>query len=800
MSAFFLLKRMMQVSVSELLFRLNRHLLVKSDQKNPSYKNLRFVDGLSKKERKKPQAYKIFWEQKRDFYFSQEDRRQMLKVFQDRFPHYLPQIIQNANSILRWEIPIFGKIFHYQNHIEWHKDPISQKEWPKIHWSKISVVDGNEKLDAKWIWELNRHQFLLAPAIAYWATEDERYAQFILNLLLSWVEQNPPSIGINWLESLEIATRLVVWIWVLELLRGAKCLHEEVLLNLLDSLMQQASHVARYLSFYISPNTHLTGEALGLFLVGSMYPEYLLANDWSALSQKILEDEVTNQFGDDAVHSELSTYYHCYSVDYYLQFLLLANKQGREVRKTVPDQLEKMLYFLMHISRPDGTLPMLGDDDGGRALPLSSDHYNSATKLLGIGALLFQRSDLKKQSMKSFEDAVWLFGSRFEAVETTVNEHESEKKYNFFQDANYMTYRTTWDKDAHYALFDAGRMGFLSAGHSHADYLHFELAAHGFPVLVDRGTYSYKERLWRNYARGTSAHNSVCIDGKNQVPFYGSFSWKKIPGPGRGKLLCGPSFAVMESEQTCYKDIRHKRSLMFFGSDVIVCRDSFKAKNTHQYEYFLQLFPGVSVSAAGDISYNLLVSSDVLVRTCFLFSESTEIMIENGNEKDPIAHHFPRYGSKMNAITIRLKEVVEGDNVRYMIFVPSRTQLNVPAINVVKNTIDFKEFEVRWNERKIVFQESFQDVSIYQTPLYIICCKRIIAEWKGDFFYKLALFGPTSIEIGGELLFQTLFPLEYVIIEEGASCWKIFLPDEADAEIQCDLLWGKPISLIRWKQ
>ena len=42
---------------------------------------------------------------------------------------------------------------------------------------------------------------------------------------------------------------------------------------MLASIVAHAAHVERYLSLYYSPNTHLTGEALGLFYAGAVFPE-----------------------------------------------------------------------------------------------------------------------------------------------------------------------------------------------------------------------------------------------------------------------------------------------------------------------------------------------------------------------------------------------------------------------------------------------------------------------------------------------------------------------------------------------
>src|SRR5581483_11435539 len=75
-------------------------------------------------------------------------------------------------------------------------------------------------------------------------------------------------------------------------------------------------------------------------------------------------------------------------------------------------------------------------------------------------------------------------------------------------------------------LFDSGGMGLGSGGHGHADALSFTWDIDDVPFLVDPGTFVYnRARLWRNYFRGTSAHNTVTVDGLDQSLPGGTFSW-----------------------------------------------------------------------------------------------------------------------------------------------------------------------------------------------------------------------------------------------------------------------------------
>ena len=74
---------------------------------------------------------------------------------------------------------------------------------------------------------------------------------------------------------------------------------------------------------------------------------------------------------------------------------------------------------------------------------------------------------------------------------------------------------------------DAGPLGYLSiAAHGHADALAFTLSAHGQELLIDPGTYAYHtEREWRDWFRGTAAHNTVTLDDENQSVIGGNFMW-----------------------------------------------------------------------------------------------------------------------------------------------------------------------------------------------------------------------------------------------------------------------------------
>ncbi|MCV4820516.1 hypothetical protein OFM15_31015, partial [Escherichia coli] len=82
------------------------------------------------------------------------------------------------------------------------------------------------------------------------------------------------------------------------------------------------THIERYLSTYHSPNTHLTGEALALYAIGSFFYESDKARRWADLGYRVLLDALTFQALNDGGYCEQSTHYHRYTVDFYTDLLL----------------------------------------------------------------------------------------------------------------------------------------------------------------------------------------------------------------------------------------------------------------------------------------------------------------------------------------------------------------------------------------------------------------------------------------------------------------------------------------------
>jgi len=424
----------------------------------------------------------------------------------------------------------------------WHREALSGIDAPRRHWSRIDHLNTALVGDHKLLWELNRHQYLLAPAFCWLLERQQRRLDLIESHLESWLADNPPRQGVNWVSSLEVAYRAISWCWLLWLLREAPWragLRERLAI----SLQAHAGHIERYLSTYFSPNTHLTGEALGLFYLGTVLGEARHAARWRRRGAAILESALSRQVHVDGVYFELSTQYHRYTTEIYLHYLLLAEATGWRASAHVRDALAALFGVLRTVSSSAGRMPLLGDDDGGLLLPLDHRPPDDVRALLLAGAVALQRPDLSVGADAPCSYAAWLCGLDRTARLRAGGIVTPEWRDLYFAQGGLAVLRDGWDPEAAVAVIDAGPHGTAGCGHSHADALAMTLALGRLALLIDRGTFTYIGPE-RNEFRATISHNTLEIDGTSAVTPGEPFKWSSgVPARARGVVCASGDFS-----------------------------------------------------------------------------------------------------------------------------------------------------------------------------------------------------------------------------------------------------------------
>jgi len=249
-----------------------------------------------------------------------------------------------------------------------------------------------------------------------------------------------------------------------------------------------------------------------------------------------------------------------------------------------------MLQFLMHLTRPDGSLPALGDDDGGRALALDKRDYRSFQDGLCVGAILYRRGDFKHQAGAFCQEALWMLGEdSWDKYRQLASREPAETQANF-PFAGYFVRRSGWGPLGSHMVFDCGGLGMLTGAHAHADALSLTLFSGGRELLLDSGTFVYNcAPEWRNYFRSTRAHNTVTIDGRDQAEQGGTFHWRTRIVSRAARDFSSLGIEYMEAEHDGYRRVPqgviHRRRLLFLPPESWIVVDDFRGSGEHRFDF-----------------------------------------------------------------------------------------------------------------------------------------------------------------------------------------------------------------------
>jgi hypothetical protein len=521
------------------------------------------------------------------------------------WPGEADTLIGAADRALAGRFDLLGhRELSFGDPIDWQLDPLSGRRAPLVHWSRLPYLDFEAVGDHKLVWELNRHQHFVTLAQAYALTGDERYADGIVAQLTHWIDANPPKLGMNWASSLEVAFRAISWTWALYLVRRSPALTAEIFRRVLGMLYVHARHLEVHLSTYFSPNTHLTGEALGLVYIGTHFPELVDAGRWTQRGEAILFAELGRQVRPDGVYFEQSSYYHRYTADFYLHLAVLRRKAGEALDERLAAALEALLDHIVALMRPDRRWPLIGDDDGGRLVMLKRRDANDFRDTLALGGALLERPDYCFGAGAPVPELVWLLGSggpaRFERMGMREPAVPSD-----YPHGGYFMMRDGWSARANYLAVDCGPLGGLNGGHGHADTLAVEVAAHGRPMLVDPGTFTYVAPAEaRDAFRSSAAHSTVTVAGRSSSRPGTPFRWASRAEARLLRWEERAEWTLFEGEHDGYADLQpaatHRRAILFVPHRCWIVRDTIVPGAMYPFEARWHAAPGTAVERSGE--------------------------------------------------------------------------------------------------------------------------------------------------------------------------------------------------------
>lgn len=570
------------------------------------------------------------------------------------FPEIQAHIVFNSQAVCRGNFDLLGyHQLNFGNPIDWSFDPIADRRAPMLHWSEIDALDPELVGDSKVIWELNRHQWFVGLGQAYLWERQEYYAETFARHIADWIKNNPTGWGINWASSLEVSVRLMSWCWALMLFLDSPALPSNLRADIFDSIRRHAEHIKRYLSLYFSPNTHLTGEALGLFYAGVLFPDWPSAKSWRQVAKHILVEQIEHQVHADGCYFEQSTGYAIYTAEIYLQFMILARQNHEEIPPVVAERVQRLLDFLLAMRWPDGSMPAIGDADGGSLLPFASRDPKDCRAVFAIAAVLFKRPDYAWAAQTLAPDTLWLLGAdAYKEFAALLPQPPLTGCSQVFADGGYTIMRNSRQQSAHALIFDTGSLGCPnSAGHGHADLLSIQLAVFGQPCLIDPGTFIYTPNpRWRNHFRSSIAHNTIVVDGRNQALPGGPFKWQRRPGAQLRRWQSTPEYDYADAHHHAYDDlpnpVTHRRRILFRKPYYWLVVDELNGAAEHFIEVNYQFAPmAVKLSADGWVTAHL---PDGKSQCHMYITANTALTLAlSEGERDPIMGWIsPHYGCR----------------------------------------------------------------------------------------------------------------------------------------------------------
>ncbi len=442
-----------------------------------------------------------------------------------------------------------------------------------------------------WTWDLNRHTYFETLGRAYWYTGDERYVQKYRQLLLDWLQNNPASANQpSWVSVFEVAFRINTWIWAFYYCRSSAAFDDETCLAVLKGLLAHGRYLDTNLELHVQ-NNHVLLEAKALAMAGLLFPEFRHAERWRQRGLEVLYQQIDVQVCSDGVHGERATHYHQAIAGELLELLVLMENNNLPVPQRILESLRRMVEFELWITKPDGLLPLFGDS----ALGDTHLRFSAASG----GPAFLGWSDLKSIAPPLDEASVWLLGpkrvKRYLGAPATGLALNSRA----FSEGGYFVMRSGQGPEATYLAFDCGPFGYRPApNHGHADALSFELCAFGQTLLVDPGVYStHVGPAWRNFFRGSSAHNTIVVDSQDQSILLDT---QRVYRPAQATLhqwISSDHFDFVDGSHNGYErvsgPITHRRQIFFVKPEYWVVIDWLTGQGKHCFDLYFHLMPGV---------------------------------------------------------------------------------------------------------------------------------------------------------------------------------------------------------------
>jgi hypothetical protein len=501
--------------------------------------------------------------------------------------------------------------------IDWFSD-FDGKSWIYCHVSEL-----NKKLYEKHFQKLydlsnlsltlefNKHHHLVDLGRAYFLSKEERYAQEFVIEIEDWIEKNPVNWGVNWLEPLTVSQRVISWLFALGFFLTSPHLTPEIFCNVLKNIFIHGTYILEQCADKNTKPAKLIGLASALYLMASLFPEFEFMERWHEKGLRILEQEVALQISPDGVHREQSLGLQCLLTEFLILPLMHEKLNRKSSSPLISMTVERSLEFLLHNIQPNGKTQVFGEMPLTRVWRIGMAPHEDYKVLLALGALLFNRRDMKWAAGACEEEILWFFQEEGHRQYDAILPKPPEASSRAFGEGGYLLFRDSWEKDSNFCLFHSGprkKWGFIEKGmeglNLHHDLLNFVLSIRGEPFIIETGSYRGKKKF-SSYFSQTGAHNVIMIDGREQSMYKNFKGSKKFLQWLKTRWLFTDEFDYVVSGSPGFEELKshviHRREIMYLKQKKwFVVKDTLEGFDEFVVELNYHFAPELEIILRGD--------------------------------------------------------------------------------------------------------------------------------------------------------------------------------------------------------
>lgn len=448
---------------------------------------------------------------------------------------------------------------------------------PIAHWTNYEnhkTTFNLQPSDPKFIWEPARFGWAFTLGRAWHVSSDEKYAEAFWRHFETFQAANSVNMGPNWMSGQEVGIRLIALAWAGTVFGASKTSTPQRLTHLATAIAQHAARIPATLMYARSQNNnHLLTEAAALYTASLALPTHPTAARWHSLGQQWLTWCFTHQIDRYGEYVQHSANYHRLMLQAALWVKMLENREQRveNSQTAVRQNLALATHWLLSLLDPDsGRVPNLGANDGALIFPFSVATFDDFRPMAQAAARTFLGYSIPPGPWD--EMSLWFGAPQIE--------HQPDIP--------------RYPGDHIYAAHSWGylRAVKFTSRPSHADQLHVDLWWRGLNIAQDAGTYLYNANApWDNRLTSTLVHNTVTVDGQEQMTRAGRFLYLDwADATSKRHFESGADFVQRASAQTdAYArfGIRHNRTVTVFPDERWLVEDELLNHHSQPHTFRL---------------------------------------------------------------------------------------------------------------------------------------------------------------------------------------------------------------------